>query len=228
MERWLQRLGYAAQWLGDTLQTAAHAAAEQTGELAEDLTDAVRDGAEEMEEHARSLPDLGEAGGLLAATAGGWLATRLLAEQEVRWGRAVFAGVIGTLVYDATMLLDQRLLGRNFDTIRPLGAAFSDDPDTQRWAGWAAHYAAGVGLALFYARYLSRLPGPPALKGAAFGLADVATLTWGGLYPLLNQVAPHIRVPPGYAGLAHAPAFTAQSALRHVAYGAGMASAYGE
>lgn len=220
MDQWLERLGFAAQWLVDTARSAAEAAGEGAGDLAQDAEDAMEDGLDALPFSASPA--------MLAGAAAPWLASRLLHPAEVRWRRAVVAGVVGTLLYDATMLLDQRLTGRKFDTIQPLGEALTDNPDLQPWAGWVAHYAAGVGLAVFYARYAhERLPGPSVARGAVFGVLDAVTLTWGGVLPLLSRFAPGARIPPGYAGLAYSPTLTAQSLLRHTAYGIGLGLVYG-
>lgn len=219
MERWLERLGFAVQWLSDGAQAAMEAAGAMPEQL-EELADEALQG-----DHAESA--MGASAAALGATALSWAAGRWLRPSEVAWGRAVLAGVIGTLLYDATMVVDQRLLNRKFDTISPLGEALTDDPEMQRWAGLAAHYAAGVGLAVLYARYLhERLPGPRPLRGAAFGLLDAATLTWGGVYPLVQQLGGDLPIPATYAALAHSPTVTAQSVLRHLAYGVGVGLVY--
>lgn len=220
MDRWLERLGFAAQWMVETARSAAVAASESAGDLADEAEEAVESGLE-------GLPfELSPA--LLGGLAIPWLAGRVFRPAEVSWPRAVAAGVAGTLLYDAVMVLDQRVSGRKFDTISPLGEALTDDPDLQPWAGWVAHYAAGVGLAALYARYLDeRLPGPAVARGALFGVMDAATLAWGGLLPLLARAVPGVPVPPRYAGLAHTPTMTAQSLLRHTAYGIGVGLVYG-
>lgn len=231
MDRWMERLGYVVQIATDALAAAAGTAADQGAELAEDFADEIPDG-DALEEALGGLADglpVSGLAGVAATAAAGWLGSRVLGAREVRWGRAVLAGVIGTMLYDIMMLADQRLLQRNFDTIRPLGEALTDNEELQPWLAWAAHYAAGVGLAVVYARYLrGRLPGPPVAQGVAFGLLDAATLAWGGVYPLLSRAVPGVRIPPGYAGLAHAPTPGAQSLLRHAAYGAGVGMVYGE
>jgi hypothetical protein len=221
MDQWLERLGFAVQWLSD----GARAAMEAAGGVPEQLEDL----ADQALESDAAGPALGASAAALGATALSWAASRWLRPSEVVWSRAVLAGVIGTLLYDATMVVDQRVLNRKFDTISPLGEALTDDPEMQRWAGLAAHYAAGVGLAVLYARYLhGRLPGPRPLHGAAFGLLDAATLTWGGVYPLVQHAGGDLPIPATYAALAHSPAITAQSVLRHLAYGVGVAMVYGE
>lgn len=218
MERWLERLGYAVQYVSNTVLAA-------TGDAAGEIVEEAGDAADDLGIHAAA--PLGGAAGMVASAAGGWLATRLLGAREISLGRAVLAGVIGTVLYDAVSATDQRLSERKFDTIPPIGEAVTDDEDLQRWIGWAAHYAAGVGLAILYARHLyGRLPLPPVAQGAAFGLLDAATLSWGGIYPLLNRAIPGIELPPGYAGLATDPELTARSALRHLAFGVSVGLVY--
>lgn len=218
MEHWLSRIGYGLEWLGGSLRQAVESAADTLAHGAEEVEDAITpDG---------DASPLQAAAALLSGGAGAWIAGRFLRPAEVAWSRAVLAGVIGTLLYDATMAVDQRVLGRKFDTILPLGEAVTDDPDLQPWVAWTAHYAAGVGLALFYARFLhERIPGPRVVRGAAFGIVDAATLQWGGLLPLLAHTT-SVPLPTGYRGLAAAPEFTIQSLLRHAAYGIGVGLVY--
>jgi len=223
MDRWLERLGYAMQWAVDGALHAAESAREAASRAAETAGSATESLAERGEE---MLPE-GLSPLVLAGTALGFLAPRFLPEGEVRFSRAVLAGIVGTLLYDAEMALDQRVFQRKFDTISPLGEALTDDPDLQPWAGMAAHYAAGVGLAVFYARYLhDRLPGPPIARGLLFGVVDAALLAWGGVLPVCSRVAPHVRLPIGFHALSHCPSLTTQSVLRHAAYGIGVGLLY--
>lgn len=215
MERWLERLGYAAQWLSDSARAAADAGAD----LDERLDDALPEEAGPAAARAAAIA--------LAGTLATRLLGRLIRPADVSWPRAVLAGVVGTLLYDAMMAADQRLFNRKFDTIGPLGEVITDDPDMQRWAGWAAHYAGGVGLALLYARYFHhRIPGPRLARGALFGLFDATTVAWGGVYPLLQSAGVSFPLPASAAVLAHAPEITAQSLLRHLAYGVGVGLVY--
>lgn len=218
MERWLERLGYAVQHVTNTVLAA-------TGEAAETMAEGAGEVADELE--LDEAAPLGGAAGVLASAAGGWLATRMLGARDISLGRAVLAGVIGTVLYDAVSATDRRLAERKFDTIPPIGEAMTDDEDLQRWIDWAAHYAAGVGLAILYAKYVyGRLPLHPVAQGAAFGLVDAAAVSYGGIYPLLNRAVPGIALPPGYTGLATDPDLTARSALRHLAYGVGLGLVY--
>jgi hypothetical protein len=216
MERWLERLGYASQWVADTLREAS-AGVQERGEQ-------LRDEADEQ------LPALSPQ--LLATAAGAagtLLASRLLRAERVHWPRAVAAGVVGTLLYDAVAAVDQRLLGRKLDATSEAASHLTDDPEAQRWAAVAARYAAGVGLAVFYARYVHhRVPGPPALRGALFGGLDATTLKWGGLMPLLSRAMPEADLPAGLSALSDDPALGASTLARHVAWGVGVGAVYGE
>jgi hypothetical protein len=253
MERWLHRLGYAFEWMRDEIRGAAGLADPYDDEFGEydDEHDSGHEG-EFDEGFARrpdggvrdSLADLvdgfgetmhpGDAQGMLrsalplaASALGGWAVTKLLRPQAVNLPRAVLAGAIGTLLYDVVTLVDQRISGRSFDTVRPLGKALTDQEDLQSIAGWTAHYAGGIGLALVYARFVhGRLPGPALLQGAAFGAADALTVQWGGVLPLLNRLTPDAKLPAGYRGLASHPELSARSIARHALYGAALGALY--
>lgn len=222
MDRLLERLGYAGQWVADTLRDAAANAVEHATP-------------DEPLPHPGSadeglLPEGIQAQLLAAAlSAGGaWAASRLLRPEPVSWGRAVAAGIVGTFLYDAVEALEARLLERELDTITPLGEPLSDDPEIQRWVARGGHYAAGIGLAVFYARYVHhRIPGPPVLRGALFGGLDGSTLHWGGLIPLLNRLHPDLDLPTGISGLTEDPELGARVLARHLAYGVGLGAVYG-
>jgi hypothetical protein len=225
MERLLHRLGYAMEWMRDEVRGAARFADEPVtnvretlGELVDELGDAGDGG----------VPGLARAALPMAATAiGGWLAGRVLQPRRVHVPRAVLAGLIGTVVYDLVTRLDDQLSGRRFDTVRPLGEAITGNEELQGVAGWTAHYAAGIGLAIVYARFVyGRLPAPGIVQGAAFGAADAVTVQWGGVLPLLSRLVPDAKLPGGYAGLAANPELSARSLARHLAFGAALGTVY--
>jgi hypothetical protein len=228
MQDWLHRLGYAFEWMRDEVQGAARFAAE----AAEPAN--LRETISELAEEVREAPGDGDIRGLaggalpLAATAvGGWLASRLLRPGEVRVARAVVAGVAGTLAHDVVARIGARAAGREYSAARPLGAAITDREELQDVAGWAAHYAAGIGLAIVYGRYLhGRIPAPGAVQGALFGAADAVTVRWGGVLPLLGRLLPDAALPGGYASLADDDGLSAQSLARHVAFGAVVGAIY--
>lgn len=218
----LYKAGFWAERLANITAAASGQAAEAAEDAADEMDDAEDDVFDALGEHAPE--GLTAFAGTLAA---GWIAKRLLEPREVNWPRAVLAGIVGTLLYDLEMAVDQRLFGRKFGTIQPLGEAVADDEETAAVLGYAGHYAAGVGLAALYARYLyGRLPGTPLTQGAFFGALDAATLNWGGVMPMLSRVSPAVKLPLGYAGLSRDPEITAQTLLRHLAYGVGVGLVY--
>ncbi len=222
LERWLHRVGYASEWM----RQAAHMVREFATEAMPEAEPAGAGAVEDFEddEQPTAPADLVS---VASTTAAGLLTAQLLRPREVNWPRAVLAGVIGTLLYDAGAMLDSRLAGRKIDTRRPLRAALAEDPDLEAVLEWGAHYAAGIGLASFYARYLyGRLPGRPLTQGLTFGALEAATLTWGGALHLLNRISPEIRLPPAYVGLSQEKVAPWQNLIRHLAFGAAVGLIY--
>lgn len=228
MQRWLHGMGYALEWMRDEIQGAARFAADaaEPADLRETFAELVEELREAPERpSARGLADA--ALPLAASAAGGWLASRLLRPREVHLPRAVVAGLVGTLLYDLVAQLDRRVSGREFDTIRPLGEALTDREELQGIAGWTAHYAAGVGLAVVYGRFVyGRIPAPALVQGSLFGAIDAFALQWGGVLPLLSRVVPDAGLPSGLASLGSDPELTARSLARHLAYGAALGAIY--
>jgi hypothetical protein len=128
---------------------------------------------------------LGEARHLAAAAGAAWLASRVLRPRGVSWPRVVIAGVAATFLAD--------LVGRALDPARPQGGeagALDADPEVL-----VRRYAAGIAMAAGYAALLyPRLPGPPLLRGLAFGALDVAASPRGGLAGLVAET-PALRFP---------------------------------
>lgn len=219
LERWLHRLGYASAWIEDMLAAAREAAQEhahQAAELVGKWTDELGD---EIEEH-----DLEASAGSTAATAAaGMIAAQLLRPRPVNWPRAVLAGTIGTLLYDAETIVESRLAARKFGTTPAGRSAEWDDA----LPGIVARYAAGIGMASFYARYLyGRLPGPPLVQGLTFGALESAARGWGGALTLLSRLSPEVRLPSGYTAIARGTETPLQALRRHLAFGIGLGMVY--
>lgn len=225
IERWLHRVGYAAEWVRQTVDTVKEFAAE----AAETVPERIEEPESAVEREDEEPVAESDVFALASTTAAGLLTAQFLRPREVNWPRAVLAGVIGTLLYDAESLLDARLAGRKIDTRSPLRVSFTEDPDLETVMEWGAHYAAGIGLASFYARYLyGRLPGPPLAQGLAFGALEAATLSFGGAMRLMNALSPEIRLPPAYAGLRKDNVEPWQHLLRHLAFGVAVGLIYRE
>lgn len=147
---------------------------------AEDFVEPEPDAAADPDDH-----DIDPAGGLLAGAAGAWLVARVLRPRPVRWPRVVLAGVAATVIADVVArTLDPR---PGPEPRRPL---FEGDPETI-----VRRFGAGVAVAAGYASLLyPRLPGPPMLRGLAFGALEVAAAPRGGLVRLAGE-APGLRFP---------------------------------
>jgi hypothetical protein len=223
LEGWLYRLGYASARIGETLQDmreATSGAAAGASDSVEHLTEEAGDRWDEAE--PSSLME--HAGSLAATTAVGALVAHLLRPNRVNWPRAVLAGTIGTLLYDAETVVRSRLQQRKFGT----RSGSSRFPPLNEVRAQFGRYAAGIAMAGFYARFLyGRLPGPPVLQGAVYGLLESATRGWGGPIGLLNRLSPEIRIPSGYThGIAHGTETALERARRHLLFGAALGLVY--
>lgn len=125
---------------------------------------------------AHQAEAIGHAGSLAAGAAATWLASRVLSPRPVSWTRVVIAGVAATFLAD--------LAERTFDTDRPRPRSpVTEDPEAL-----LRRFGAGVAVAAGYASLLyPRLPGPPLLRGLAFGALEVATAPRGGLVGLASE-----------------------------------------
>lgn len=86
----------------------------------------------------------------------------------IRPGRAVAAGIIGTAVMTVVGIWVAPLMG--MPAMNPadmLAGAMGSGPAL----GWIAHFMIGVVLAVIYAAVAARLPGPPVVRGALYGIA---------------------------------------------------------
>jgi len=120
-----------------------------------------------------------------AALAAGaaWLLSRFFRPRDVSWPRVVIAGVAATALAD--------MVGRfREDSPAPGRLPYAEDPEELM-----ARFGAGIAVAAGYASLLyPRIPGPPLLRGLAFGALEIAAAPRGGLLHLATQ-APGVRFP---------------------------------
>jgi hypothetical protein len=160
---------------------------------------------------------LGHAGELMAGAAGAWLVARVLRPGPVSWTRVVIAGIAATFLADlAARTLDD---GRGEEGASDrVGRPAGDDPEAL-----LRRYGAGIALSAGYASLLyPRLPGPPLLRGLAFGALEVAASRRGGLVRLAAET-PGLRFP--LQGLALPPEEDT-GPLAHLAFGLGLGLFY--
>lgn len=133
--------------------------------------------------------------------------------MERNWIRAVAGGLVGTLVMTAVGLWVAPMMGipRMNPADMLAGAAGGNV-----LIGWLGHLAIGVTLALIYAVVAVRIPGPPAVRGALYGLAPWL-LAMVAVMPMMGM--------PMFGGAAP---MAIGSLIGHLVYGATLGAIYGE
>ena len=132
--------------------------------------------------------------------------------MQRNWTRAVIAGVVGTLVMTAVGVWLAPMMG--IPRMNP--AEMLAGPMGGNIAlGWAAHLMIGVILAVGYAIVSPSLVGPPAIRGAIYGIAPwlVAQVA---VMPLMGM--------PVFSG---SVVLAMGSLLGHLIYGAVVGAVYG-
>lgn len=88
--------------------------------------------------------------------------------MKISFGKAILAGIIGTLVMTAAGLWAAPMMG-----IPPMNPAdmLAQQMGGSPVFGWSGHLMIGIILAVIYAGVSPRLAGPFPIRGALFGLA---------------------------------------------------------
>ena len=87
--------------------------------------------------------------------------------MKLNVGKALLAGLAGTAAMTMLMLMAPRMGMPPMNIGAMLGSVMGGNVAL----GWAAHFMIGTALAVGYAAlFASRLPGPPAVRGAIFSL----------------------------------------------------------
>lgn len=163
-------------------------------------------------------PDAGDAPGppdllaLAGTTVGSWVLARVLRPGPVSWPRAIVAGIAATALAQAIDVVERGASG-----------ATDEDDDPSR-ADTAARYVAGVATAVAYASLIyPRIPGPPLVRGLAFGAIEAATLASGGVLATLRQISPRLSFPLSSLTL---PGAAGSSPAANLAFGLGLGLFY--
>lgn len=128
------------------------------------------------------------------------------------WGKAVVAGLVGAVVMTAIGLWVAPMMGiPRMNPAEMLAGAMGGNA----LLGWLGHFMIGSILAVIYAAVAPALPGPPAVRGAIYGLAPwlVAMLM---VMPMMGM--------PAFGGAA---AVAMGSLIGHLVYGAVVGAIYG-
>lgn len=129
------------------------------------------------------------------------------------WSKAIGAGLVGTVVMTAIGLWVAPMMGiPRMNPAEMLAGAMGGNAVL----GWVAHFMIGAILAVIYAVVAPALPGPPAVRGAVYGLAPwlMAMLI---VMPMMGM--------PMFGG---AMAGAMGSLIGHLVYGAVVGSIYGQ
>ncbi len=145
---------------------------------------------------------------------------------------AVVAGLWGTFVLTAFLMVGLRLGWVHLDFAKLLGGIFMPLDRTGRWVGLVLHFAAGVAFSLLYA-WIFDLVGlwPSAwapFVGAMFGLYHWVFSMF--LIDVARRYNPHIRkgeeTDPGTWGIKLGPQEALMQMLGHLLYGTVLGFAY--
>ncbi len=133
--------------------------------------------------------------------------------MDIRIGRAVAAGIIGTLVMTAVGLWVAPMMGMPaMNPANMLAGAMGGS----LVLGWAGHLMIGIVLAIGYALVAGRLPGAPAVRGALYGIAPFL-LAQIVVMPMMGM--------PLFSG---SVVMAMGSLIGHLVYGAVVGGVYGE
>ncbi|MBI1804868.1 MAG: DUF2938 family protein [Ignavibacteriae bacterium] len=136
--------------------------------------------------------------------------------MQKKFGKAVIAGLVGTLVMTMVMLMGP-MMGMPPMPVGKMLAEFIGMPEA---LGWIAHFMIGVVLALGYVYiFSSKLPGSGLVRGALYGL-----LPW-----MVSQIMVNPMMGAGVFALStSAPLLMVMGSLMgHVIYGAVVGGVYG-
>lgn len=136
-------------------------------------------------------------------------------DKGTKFGKAVGAGVVGTIAMTALTVI-AGMMGLRMD----IPAMLSGFLGAPLIVGWLAHFAIGIVLALGYALFFAeRLPGSPAIRGALYGLVPF----------LMAQILVMPMMGMGFFTLKapNAGMLVLGSLMGHLVYGAVVGAVYG-
>ena len=132
--------------------------------------------------------------------------------MRINYGRAIVAGAVATVVMTVVSVYVAPMMG--MPKMNPADM-LAGQMGGSLFLGWMGHFMVGIVLAVIYAAIASRLPGPPALRGAMYGIAP-----W-----MLAQVA--VLPMMGMPAFSGSMMMAGGSLIGHVVYGAVVGAIYG-
>ncbi|MBI3909475.1 MAG: hypothetical protein HY320_00910 [Armatimonadetes bacterium] len=152
--------------------------------------------------------------------------------RKVAFGKAMAAGALGALAWEAVARAALALGWIRFDLIFLLGTLIAGPGDPRLWypAGLAMHLLIGALWGLIYAYFFwALLPWPPVLQGLAFSLIP-GVLAITAMLPQLDELHPLIAQgslrAPGFLALGYGWEGPVGSLLGHLIYGAALGALY--
>ena len=138
--------------------------------------------------------------------------------KNFKFGRLVYAGLLGTIAFNAVMYADIAITGISLDIVAVLGNLAVGESEYAQTIGQAIHLANGVGLSLLFgyvvvpiSKRIKKLP--VMIYAVAFAVIEVIVAVWFVMLPMLGA---------GVAGLNIAPEVPIVTLIRHVVFGAVM------
>ncbi len=131
--------------------------------------------------------------------------------KTIQFGKAVSAGILGTIAITIVATFGAPMMGLPKMDIAGMLAGVMGGSAT---LGWVAHFMIGTILALGYALFQDKLPGPAVVRGALYGIAP-----W-----LMAQIVVMPMMGMGFFSGAVAPAMG--SLIGHLVYGAVVGTVY--
>jgi len=133
--------------------------------------------------------------------------------MNINIGKAIIAGVIGTVVMTAVGLWMAPLMG--LPAMNP-AVMLAGAMGGNLAMGWLGHFMIGITLAAGYALFGTALPGPGWIRGALFGIAP---------FLMAQMIVMPMMGMPFFSGSA---AMAMGSLVGHLVYGAFVGGIYGE
>jgi hypothetical protein len=136
--------------------------------------------------------------------------------KNFKFGRLVYAGLLGTIAFNVVMYTDIAITGISLDIVAVLGNLAVGESEYAQTIGQALHLANGVGLSLLFgyvvlpiSKRIKKLP--VMIYAVAFAVIEVIVAVWFVMFPILGA---------GIAGLNIAQEVPIMTLIRHVVFGA--------
>ena len=135
--------------------------------------------------------------------------------KRLKFGNLVFAGLLGTIAFNAVMYADIAITGISLDIVAVLGNLAVGESEYSQTVGQAIHLANGVGLSLFFGYVVlpvtKKITKQPIIVYAVlFAAFETVVGVWFGMLPALGA---------GIAGMEIDPLVPIITMIRHVVYG---------